>query len=307
MATYKVPQNVEADDKLIGPLSLKQFIFVILGLGSGYLTFFFATRIHPLACIPFVPFTAAFLILGLYQRSDQPVEIYLASAIRFRLKPHTRKWDQEGYEERVIITAPPKIEKHYTKGYSPDQVTSHLGSLSRLMDTRGWASKVASDWQNPDLQDTANSDRLVNPGEIALAQTPPSAYVQPIDVQDETSSLVARGFEAKIQQAESETHQKAILALERARQSSASEPEAPLDLPTPTYTRYPTMHQKTIKPVAEEPAEPVPEVPVAAATENTLEEEPAALDQTDSTESTDAPRVRPEPRANDNEVEVSLH
>lgn len=30
MATYKVPQDVEADDKLIGPFSFRQFIYLII-------------------------------------------------------------------------------------------------------------------------------------------------------------------------------------------------------------------------------------------------------------------------------------
>src|SRR4051812_5890085 len=120
MATHKVPQDVEAEDKLIGFLSLKQFIFVILGLVSGWIGFVFATKVYPLTVIIWIPPTAIFLILGLYQRKDQPVEVYLASALRFHLKPRTRIWDQEGYEERVIITAPPKYEKHYTKDFSSE-------------------------------------------------------------------------------------------------------------------------------------------------------------------------------------------
>ena len=39
MGTYKVPQNVEAEDKILGPLSLKQFIYALIGLGWGFLTF----------------------------------------------------------------------------------------------------------------------------------------------------------------------------------------------------------------------------------------------------------------------------
>jgi len=33
MATYKVPQDVEADDKLIGPFSFRQFIYLIIVAG----------------------------------------------------------------------------------------------------------------------------------------------------------------------------------------------------------------------------------------------------------------------------------
>ncbi|TAL14698.1 hypothetical protein EPN95_02230, partial [Patescibacteria group bacterium] len=30
MAQYKVPQDVEADDKLIGPFSFRQFVYLII-------------------------------------------------------------------------------------------------------------------------------------------------------------------------------------------------------------------------------------------------------------------------------------
>ena len=39
MATYKVLQDIEAEDKLIGPLTLKQFVFAIMTFGLGYLQF----------------------------------------------------------------------------------------------------------------------------------------------------------------------------------------------------------------------------------------------------------------------------
>lgn len=39
MAVYKVPQDVEADDKLLGPFSFRQFIYLIIvamAIGIGY-------------------------------------------------------------------------------------------------------------------------------------------------------------------------------------------------------------------------------------------------------------------------------
>jgi hypothetical protein len=35
MATYKVIQDIEAEDKLVGPLSLKQFIFALIAIFLG--------------------------------------------------------------------------------------------------------------------------------------------------------------------------------------------------------------------------------------------------------------------------------
>ncbi|MCF0232804.1 MAG: PrgI family protein, partial [Enterococcus sp.] len=34
MAQYKVPQNVEADDKLLGPFSFRQFIYLLVAAGG---------------------------------------------------------------------------------------------------------------------------------------------------------------------------------------------------------------------------------------------------------------------------------
>ena len=33
MGQYKVPQNVEAEDKILGPLTFKQFIYALMGFG----------------------------------------------------------------------------------------------------------------------------------------------------------------------------------------------------------------------------------------------------------------------------------
>jgi hypothetical protein len=140
MATYKVPQDVEAEDKIIGFLSLKQFIFVLVMVASLWMCWILARANIGLGLIP-LPIAIISGVLGLYQRKDQPVEVFLASWLRYLLKPRVRKWDQEGIEERVIITVPKHIEKNYTKGLTEQQVNSRLAQLSSLLDSRGWAAK----------------------------------------------------------------------------------------------------------------------------------------------------------------------
>jgi hypothetical protein len=270
VATHKVPQDVEAEDKLLGPLSLKQFIFTILGLGFGYLTIVFATKVHIVAAIIWIPPMIVCFVLGLYQRKDQPVEVYLASALRFYLKPHKRTWSQDGYEERVIVTAPPKIERNYTKNFTSEEATSRLSSLSRMMDSRGWASKLTGDWQNPQLATAAASDRLVQPNDLRPNGIDPQAYMQPVDVMDEQSSLVAQDFQAKISLNNDSAKQHALQVLQQARQdtptSTPQQSPPPSDEPSlsqPTYQQYPAMHQKVLQPqpvndAAQQPPPPSP-------------------------------------------------
>jgi uncharacterized protein with FMN-binding domain len=248
MATHKVPQDVEAEDKLIGFLSLKQFIFTILGLGFGYLTFFFATKVNILVAFIWLPPMIVFFVLGLYQRKDQPTEVYLAAALRFYLKARKRKWDQEGYQERVIITAPPKIEHHYTKSFNSEEATTKLSSLSRMMDSRGWASKMSADWQNPQLAAAAASERLVQPADVPTQQGVAQAYMQPIDVMDENSSIIAQQVQTKLTQTVVDNRQRAIKVLQQARETSNESAAETIATEEIKYQSYPDMHQKIVSP-----------------------------------------------------------
>ena len=40
MAVYKVIQDIEAEDKLLGPLTLKQFIFGAVAVGFAFVAFY---------------------------------------------------------------------------------------------------------------------------------------------------------------------------------------------------------------------------------------------------------------------------
>lgn len=245
MATHRVPQDVETEDKIIGFLSLKQFIFVVVGLGFGYLTFFFATKVNIILALIWVPFTVVPLVLGLYQRKDQPVEVFLASALRYYFKPRKRKWDQEGYEERVVVTAPPKVEHHYTKDFSGEEAMSRLTRLSHMMDSRGWASKLSGDWQNPQLAAAANSDgRLVQPANLATNHAEYlQTYMQPTDVQDEQTSVVAKDFQNKIDATDTSAQMRAMKTMDAARSDSGP------TVATPHLDKYPEMKQSIVAPI----------------------------------------------------------
>ena len=51
MGQYKVPQNVETEDKILGPLSVKQFIYVIIALMWAFLMWRILSLIHIQMCI----------------------------------------------------------------------------------------------------------------------------------------------------------------------------------------------------------------------------------------------------------------
>ena len=140
MATYKIPQNVEAEDKLLGPLTFKQFIYAIItaAMAAGI---FVGFQTNIAIGVLFIPPTFIFSVLAFYKRPDQDVEKYLIALLGFWFKPHLRKWDNKGIAEHVIITAPKKIETNFSDSRSRVQVKSQLKELAKIVDTRGWSTK----------------------------------------------------------------------------------------------------------------------------------------------------------------------
>ncbi len=138
MAVYKVPQDVEADDKLIGPFSFRQFIYLIIVVMAGALAWALGTIFIGLAIIP-LPVVLLFGALALPLRKDQPMEIYLAAMVSFYLKPRKRMWDPEGVESRIEITEPKVVEVRRTKDITQADAEQRFSYLANLVDTGGWA------------------------------------------------------------------------------------------------------------------------------------------------------------------------
>ncbi|MEO5950675.1 MAG: PrgI family protein [Candidatus Saccharimonadales bacterium] len=138
MAVYKVPQDVEADDKLIGPFSFRQFIYLIIVAISIALAWGLSQLFIPLAIIP-LPIILFFGALALPLRKDQPMEIYLAAIVSFYLKPRRRLWEPDGIQSLVEITAPKVIEVQRTKNISQNEAEKRLSYLASVVDSGGWA------------------------------------------------------------------------------------------------------------------------------------------------------------------------
>src|SRR5476651_1493159 len=142
MATYKVLQDIEAEDKFVGPLTLKQFIFAGIAFVCAYLSFFFLTKHAWILVIPLLPVMVTTGFLAFPWGRDQPTEIWLLAKIRFFLKPKRRIWNQSGVEQLVTITVPKRTEPEYVgSNLSQTEVRSRLKALASTIDSRGWAIK----------------------------------------------------------------------------------------------------------------------------------------------------------------------
>ena len=209
MGQYKVPQNVEAEDKLLGPLSFRQFIYALIAIGSGALAFFLATNISPpLAIIP-VPVFLVFSVLALPLRKDQPMETYIAAMIRFWFVPHTRIWDSDSEDALVEIASPVVDDKPATKDLDAEETRRRLSFLTRVVDSEGWSILGLDGMPNNNLADEF----------AAEANNAP-------DILD-NNDITNKRIDNKLHQSEQQTKYEVISSLQA---QAVSTPQAPMDI-----------------------------------------------------------------------------
>lgn len=136
MAQYKVPQDVEADDKLLGPFSFRQFIYLIIVAALAALAWALF-NIFPLLAVFPVPPALFLLVLALPLRKDQPMETYIAALISFYTKPNKRIWNPGQRETTVTITAPKTTEQPLTRDISEEEASRRLSFLATVVDSEG--------------------------------------------------------------------------------------------------------------------------------------------------------------------------
>lgn len=163
MAVYKVPQDVEADDKLLGPFSFRQFIYLIvvaMAIGIGYIL----SKIFIGLAVLVAPVVIFFGALALPLKKDQPMETYLGALISFYfLKPRKRFWQPDGLNSLIEITAPKTAEPDRVKDISEDEAKERLGYLSDIVESRGWSVRgvgVSTHGISPQDGSTYDNDML---------------------------------------------------------------------------------------------------------------------------------------------------
>lgn len=305
MATYKVPQDVEAEDKLLGPFSFKQFIFLIIAMMGIVIGWVLGQLFLPLLIIP-LPLVVFFGALALPLKKDQPMEVYLAAVLSFYLKPRRRLWKADGVQSLVEIVAPKVVEEQRTKGLSEIEAEKRLSYLANLVDSRGWAVRGVA---VPQAENTMRDDVF-----FAAQQTE--------DILDDGSS-VTHTFDSMIDRADAKRRQDAMKLVHQpaaapqitaipdpyatlappAQQGTGQPiPYASTEQPQVTFNPYPeAMHQSVVQ-VAPQPVETTSNQPVSAGIMNLANNSDLSIE----TLAHEAKRIREKEEKPDGEVVISL-
>lgn len=283
MATYKLIQDIEAEDHILGPLTLRQFIFALITTFLLYLDFLCVVKHVPFMLIFLLPPTLLGGFFSFPFGRDQPTEVWALAKLRFWFKPHLRVWNQSGVKELVTITVPKKIQRVYTDGLTQGEVKSRLKALASTIDSRGWAIKnidVDSYTHNPLAG--VESDRLLDIDTMPRP-VPDDDVTARDDILDASSNPIAQQFTTMIDRSTAAHRQTLLDRMNLARQGTAASSGSNLSSVTSNPAAPPTTDYRQPAP-AEPPADywfmtgdptaaPVHPIAPLAAAEPTAEEQ----------------------------------
>jgi hypothetical protein len=247
VAQYKVIQDIEAEDKLLGPLSLRQFIYAGIAAVLGYLSFISIAKGGAFLLILWLPPMLFCMFFAWPWTPDQPTEVWALARIRFYFKPRKRIWDQSGMKDLVSITVPKKVEKVFTDNLSQNEVRSRLTALADTIDSRGWAIKnVAISLPTLPAYDLETSDRLVSTGMIPQPVSNIDIHADD-DILDAQNNPIAHQFDEMIQASSTARRQKIVQQMQAPDQPivNVSKPITP---PPADYWFLSQQNQATARP-----------------------------------------------------------
>lgn len=138
---FEVPQFIEIEDKIFGPLTWRQFVYLAGGAGFAVVVFF----LLPFVFFVFlaIPVGALAAALAFYPINNRPFSIFLESAYRYFKGSRLYLWKRRTTAitpKRVSTDSnylPPLSEQKYTQPQSQGK----LSSLSRQLELNALEKK----------------------------------------------------------------------------------------------------------------------------------------------------------------------
>ena len=138
---FQVPQFIEVEDKIFGPLTFKQFVYVAGGIGISVVLFILLPKfIAIIISAPILIFAAA---LAFYKVNDKPFINVVEAFVKYTLTSKLYIWKKE---EKVPEAKKTLEKKEIEQVYVPKLSDSKLKELT-------WSLYIKEN-QNPVTEDS---------------------------------------------------------------------------------------------------------------------------------------------------------
>jgi len=128
---YQVPQFIEVEDKIFGPLTLKQFLYIAGGAAFGFIIWS-VIPVKFIAIIVALPVVIFFLALAFYKVNERPFITLVESAIKYTLGTKRYIWHKT--EKKPVATTIAPTETSTLNSLIPKLSDSKLKELTWSLD-----------------------------------------------------------------------------------------------------------------------------------------------------------------------------
>lgn len=136
MPQFVVPQFIDVEDKILGPITTRQFAILMV---DGLVMFI----LYKLLSLPFailfdVLLLVSGIVLAFVRINGQPFHYFLLNVFQTWKRPHVRVWNKELSDAEIIalskveLPPPPPV-----KPYKEALTTSRLSELALIVNTGG--------------------------------------------------------------------------------------------------------------------------------------------------------------------------
>ena len=155
---FQVPQFIEVEDKIFGPLTFKQFIYIGGGLGASYILF----RVLPIYLAGPLIAVVGGLAAGLafFQLNGRPFIVGLENGFFFLVRSKLYLWNN-ARKKNAAASAPVAFAQGSAGVYVPKLSESRLHELSWSLDIK---ERIAAGVANDDERHIVRTkENLVTP------------------------------------------------------------------------------------------------------------------------------------------------
>lgn len=153
---YKIPQNVQRTDRILGPFTLRQFLYLIAGSSLGYIVFSMASKLSGSNELGFLFGVIVFACMGSFaviEIQGKPLPEFITAMIMFSLRPKHRIWQKDIYVPDIAFMPPKKEEEEEeTEPKNISQMKNELEKLAHILDTRGWGELTEDTEEEPETE-----------------------------------------------------------------------------------------------------------------------------------------------------------
>jgi hypothetical protein len=161
---YQVPQFIDVEDKIFGPFTFKQFIYMIGGIALSYVIYRFIPSLI-FSAVPIIIVLAFSAALAFYRVNNRPFINVLESAFRYSVGSKLYLWKKDDKKQAALVAAQMKAaEANKRKGVTGTGKLAPAGAekYAGVMVPKVSQSKLKDLAWNLDIQERINSGEVTH-------------------------------------------------------------------------------------------------------------------------------------------------